>query len=70
MFNDELQSDARGMNQALQSGAGLSSVASTLDFEEGALDPEQTESADATVFAALGVAVVSADPTEAGALSA
>jgi len=70
VFNDELQSDARGMNQALQSGAGLSNVASTLDFEEGALDPEQTESADATVFAALGVAVVSADLTEAGALSA
>jgi subtilisin len=70
VFNDELQSDAKAMNQALQSSAGLSNVANTLDFEDGALDPEQTESADATVFAALGIAVVSADPSGAGALSA
>ena len=70
VFNDEMQGDAKAINQTLRSSAGLTNLASTLDFEEGAVDPDQTESADGTVFAALGIAVVSAEPSQAGALTA
>ncbi|WP_026548624.1 S8 family serine peptidase [Arthrobacter sp. Br18] len=52
----------------LRSAAGLSNVASSRDFGRGPVDPEQARGADATVFAALGVAVVTADPQQAGAL--
>ncbi len=70
VFSDEVQGDAGAMTQLLQSAPDVSNVASTLDFEEGALDLDQTESADATLFAELGVAVVAADPSQAGALTA
>lgn len=69
VFSDEVQGDAHAIAEALQSVPGVASVASSLDFEEGAMDPDQTESADAAVFAELGVAVVADDPSQAGALS-
>jgi subtilisin len=70
VFSDEVQADAGAMSEALQSMTGVSEVASTRDFAEGALDPDQTESAEAIMFAELGVAVVAADPTDAAARSA
>jgi subtilisin family serine protease len=68
-FSDEVEGDSGEITQALESVAGVSSVASTLDFESGALDVDEAGAADATVFAELGVAVVSADPTDASAIS-
>lgn len=68
-FSDEVHGDQGAVTEALQSMAGVSSVASTLDYDSGAVDVDEADAADATVFAELGVAVVSADPTEAGALN-
>ena len=70
VFSDEVQGDAQAVNEALHSIAGISNVASTLDFEDGALDPNETATAEGTVFAQLGVAVVSADPTQLEMMSA
>lgn len=61
----EADSDPREM---LESVAGLSNVASSRDFDEQVVDPAQTADADATVFAELGIAVVTADPGQLGAL--
>ncbi|MHA7145677.1 S8 family serine peptidase [Arthrobacter sp. TmT3-37] len=52
----------------LRSAAGLSNVADSRDFGHGPVDPATAGDADATVFASLGVAVVTADPQQAGAL--
>lgn len=52
----------------LQSVGGLSNVASSRDFESQAVDMEQAGQADATVFNELGMAVVSADSEQLGAL--
>ena len=54
----------------LRQVAGMTSVASTTDFAGQALDIEQTRSAQATVFAELGVAVVDADADQVVALDA
>jgi subtilisin family serine protease len=48
--------------------AGLPNVASSSDFDAQALDLAQTEAADAVVFSELGVAVVTADPTQLSSL--
>ncbi|HEX8155969.1 MAG TPA: S8 family serine peptidase [Solirubrobacteraceae bacterium] len=70
VFSDEVADDAGASTAALRSVAEVSNIASSLDFKEGAVDLEQTESADATIFAKLGVAVVSADPTRGAAIAA
>jgi len=70
VFADDVQNDPGAITEALQSVAGVSNVASTLDFEGGALDLDQAESADATVFAELGVAVVAADPSRGAGIAA
>ena len=70
VFNDEVQGDAHIINETLQSVAGISNLASTLDFPDGAVDPNETEMAEGTVFAHLGVAVVSGDPIQGGMASA
>lgn len=67
VFSDEVQGDPQAMTEALQTMAGVSAVATTRDFEGGALDPEQSEGAEAMVFAELGVAVVAADPADPAA---
>ncbi|WP_026531512.1 S8 family serine peptidase [Arthrobacter sp. H41] len=54
----------------LRSAAGLSNVADSRDFGRGRVDPAETRDADATVFATLGVAVVTPDPQQRGALRA
>jgi subtilisin family serine protease len=50
--------------------AGISSVADSRDFEDGDVSPEALHDAQATVFAELGIAVVSADAGQMGALQA
>ncbi len=70
VFGDDVHGDPDAIAEALQSVDGVSTVASTLDFEGGALDVDRMESADATVFAELGVAVVAADPSRGGAIAA
>jgi subtilisin family serine protease len=52
----------------LGSVAGLANVASSGDFEDQAVDMAGTEGADATVMQELGLAVVTADPDQVGAL--
>ncbi len=52
----------------LSSAAGLSNVASSSDFYNRGAGLSETRDADATVFASLGMAVVSADPEQAAAL--
>ena len=54
----------------LRSIAGVSEVASTRDFAGQAMDLGQIQSAGATVFTELGVAVVAADADQAAALEA
>jgi subtilisin len=56
--------------ETLRSIAGVSEVASTRDFAGQAMDLDQTQSAGATVFAELGVAVVAADADQVAALEA
>lgn len=54
----------------LQSVAGLSNVAYSRDFDEQRVDVSETAGADATVFAELGIAVVTVDPGQLAALQA
>lgn len=48
--------------------AGLSNVANSRDFEGQATDMAASRDADATVFSELGMAVVTADPEQLGAM--
>jgi subtilisin family serine protease len=59
--------DAQAM---LASTAGLGNVADSRDFTAQAVDFTQTSGSDAVWFDNLGVAVVSADPSQVGALRA
>ena len=61
--------DDEGQVAALDAN-GLPSVASSRDFAARAVDVEESASADAVVFAGLGVAVVTADEEQARALAA
>jgi subtilisin family serine protease len=49
--------------------AGISAVADSRDFTDGGLPPETIHDADASVFAQLGIAVVSADPAQVAMLA-
>ncbi len=60
--------DAADPEPLLREVAGMSTVANSRDFSQQAVDVEDTTNADATVFSELGMAVVSADPTQMGAL--
>jgi len=50
------------------SGAGITNVADSRDFSGGEIAADVLQSADATVFAELGIAVVSADVAQIAAL--
>ena len=50
--------------------AGISNVADSRDFAGGDVSPDTLNDAQATVFAELGIAVVSADLGQMGALQA
>ncbi|RZL78310.1 MAG: peptidase S8 [Rhodococcus sp. (in: high G+C Gram-positive bacteria)] len=56
--------------QTLRDVAGLSDVASSTEFESGAVDLSETREADAVVFDELGIAVVTADPDQLATLQA
>jgi subtilisin family serine protease len=56
--------------EVLNSAAGLENVASSREFADQAVNPADVVGADATVFATLGVAVVTADPEQVTALLA
>jgi subtilisin family serine protease len=60
--------EADDPSSVLGSVAGLGNVASSRDFEDQAVDMADTEGADATVMQDLGMAVVTADPDQVGAL--
>ena len=70
VFSDEVQGDAGATNATMQSVAGISNMASTLDFAGGAADPDATGDAEAMLFAELGVAIVSAESAGGGAVGA
>lgn len=53
---------------ALSEIAGMGVVASSRDFGEQAVNMDEVAGADAVVFAELGMAVVTADPSQVGAL--
>jgi subtilisin family serine protease len=55
---------------ALRSASGLRHVASAADYAAGAIDMEEAGESDAIVLDKLKVAVVKADPSQAGALRA
>ena len=52
------------------SAAGIANVADSRDFSDGEVSADALAGADATVFAELGIAVVSADAAQMGALQA
>jgi hypothetical protein len=64
-FADE--GDGADLAATLRS-AGVANVASSLDFEGQVLDVDQARAGDAVVFAELGVAVVSVDPSRVSAM--
>jgi subtilisin len=70
VMSDEVYGDQAAIAEALRSVAGVASIASTTDFEASALDVGQARTADATVFAELGIAVVAADPDQVASMSA
>src|SRR3954447_17393480 len=70
VFSDEVAGDADASAGALRSLEGVSEVANSRDFDAGAVDLEQTASADATIFAELGVAVVGARSSAARSIAA
>lgn len=70
VLSDDVQGDRAASDDVLRSIAGASNIASTNDFSDGALDLTQTASADATMFAELGVGVISADPERVASIVA
>ncbi|GAB2755243.1 hypothetical protein GCM10027174_33600 [Salinifilum aidingensis] len=70
VLSDDVQGDWSATNDVFRSVAGASNIASTNDFPDGALDVEQAASADAAVFAELGVGVIAADPERMGSIIA
>ncbi|MCA1671295.1 MAG: S8 family serine peptidase [Actinobacteria bacterium] len=70
VLSDDVHGDEAAMTDALHSVAGARNIASTSEFEASALDLGQAETADATLFAELGIAVVTADPDQAASITA
>lgn len=62
-------SEKRATN-LMSKAAGIQSVASSADFNEGAMRLESVESADAVVFDELGIAIVRTPPDSLNALTA
>lgn len=70
VLSDDVLGDEAATAEALRSVTGATNIASTREFEAGALDVGQADTADATVFAELGIAVVAADPDRAASMGA
>ncbi len=60
-FSDEVHGDEAAQAEALRSVAGMQSVASTRDFDSDGIQLEDVATADAIVYAQLGVAVINGD---------
>ncbi|MBW3614165.1 MAG: S8 family serine peptidase [Actinobacteria bacterium] len=58
------------MRATLQSLAGVTDVASSLDYGDQGIDPAEVAAATATTFHQLGVAVVAADPDQLASMAA
>ncbi|MGH3788776.1 MAG: S8 family serine peptidase [Pseudonocardiaceae bacterium] len=67
---DAVHGDAAAMTSALQSVAGVSNILNARDFSDSAINIEQVRDADATLFPALGIAVVAGDPDRLTSLTA
>lgn len=61
VFGDDAVNDPDRALAALRDSAGCSNVATSDDYEENAVDVEETAGADAVLFSTLGIAVVSGD---------
>ncbi|SDP32973.1 Subtilase family protein [Actinopolyspora xinjiangensis] len=70
VLSDEAFARESDQVEALRSLSGAVNVASTSDYEWRALDVEQAEGADATVFADLGIGTFAADPDRAASIMA
>ncbi|MGJ7906650.1 S8 family serine peptidase [Actinopolyspora sp. H202] len=70
VLSDETFAREADQVETLRSVAGAANVASTSDYEWRALDVGQASSADATVFADLGIGTVTADPDSAASIMA
>jgi subtilisin len=70
VLSDEAQDDPGAISETLSSSAGITSFASTSDFEASALDLEAAAGAEATVFPELGIAVVAAPPDQGTSMMA
>ena len=57
-----------GSPSSVLESAGLANVADSRDFRDREVDVSETSGADATFFSSLGIAVVSAEPEQIGAL--
>ncbi|MEA2828950.1 MAG: hypothetical protein QOG43_3389 [Actinomycetota bacterium] len=66
-FSDEIHGDEAAQAEALRSVAGTQSVASTRDFDADGINLEDVSTADAIVFAQLGLAVINGDGGIGGA---
>jgi subtilisin family serine protease len=64
VFSDE----GTDPTETLRGGAGLTNIATSQDFEDSPVDAAQTESAEAIVFNDLGIAVVTAAPSQMASL--
>lgn len=70
VLSDEVFGRESAEADALRSVTGAASVASTSDFGAAALDVDQAAAADATMFADLGIGVVTADQRRAALIIA
>jgi subtilisin len=70
VMSDEVHGDQAAVADALRSVAEVSSIASTTDFGASVLDVSEARTADAIVFAELGIAVVAAAPDRVASISA
>jgi len=70
VLSDDVHGDESTINETLRSVASVTSIASTSDFADGAMSTAGLDQADATVFAELGIAVITADPAQIAAIEA
>ncbi|MGH8906454.1 MAG: S8 family serine peptidase [Egibacteraceae bacterium] len=69
LFSNDARNDPGAISRSCISIAGVADIANSLDFEASALDVGETASADATIFAQLGCAVMQCDPSQFTALN-
>ena len=63
VFGDEVRGDRAAIARVLQSLAGITNVVGPSDYEDGALDADAAQGAEAIAFDTLGIAVVAQPPS-------